>query len=95
MRIVYEPNESVVTIREQQGQNGKDVELELQFLGEHPDTEGIRQIQHDFENNRVITDASFYAYHNHLYRIIVRNDYYTDLILALMKHRLVKKAEWV
>ncbi|WP_438446772.1 hypothetical protein [Gorillibacterium sp. sgz5001074] len=95
MRLNYEADEAKVSIRELPGGTPQEIELELQFAGEHPDTSAMKRIQHDFESNRVITDASFYAYHHHRYRIIVRQDYYEDLILELLRHRLIRKAEWV
>lgn len=95
MQLAYQADESLVKITEYPGQNGMDVELEIQYVQEHPSTEAMKKLQHDFEANRVHTDVTFYAYQNHRYRIIVRNDYYADVVAALLKHRLVKKAEWI
>lgn len=55
----------------------------------------IKQVKKLFEDNEVYTDVLFYAYGNHEYRVIVRRDYYTDFVLALMKHhRLLQSVEW-
>lgn len=40
------------------------------------------------------TVVLFYAYANHEYRVIVRRDYYVDFLLEMMKHRLLRSAEW-
>lgn len=94
MTLVYQADPSIVQLKETPGEGGKDTEFDIQLLVNHPYAEALKAIQHDFESNKVHTDVSFYAYKDHHYRVIVRNDYYVDFILALMKHRLVKQAEW-
>jgi hypothetical protein len=88
----YQVNEQAAAIKE--SPNGQDIEFEIQLLAGEPYVEAMRQMQHLFESNRIYTDVSFYLYPNHLYRVIVRNDYYTDFVLAMMKHRLLRQVEW-
>lgn len=54
----------------------------------------MKKIREQFDDNRVHTDVLFYYYPNHEYRIIVRQDYYVDFVLALMKHRLLESVKW-
>lgn len=90
--LSYQVNETAAVIKE--APNEQDIEFEIQLHQEEPYAEALKQIQHLFESDRVYTDVSFYLYPNHLYRIIVRKDYYADFVLALMKHRLLRQVEW-
>ncbi len=90
--LTYRYNPDVISIRETA--NGNDVEFHIQILKEIPYLEEMKKVQKLFEDNRVYTDALFYAYENHEYRVIVRQDYYSDFILALMKHHLLQSVEW-
>jgi hypothetical protein len=71
------------------------MEFRISILQENPYLEGMKQVQRKFEDDRVYTDALFYLYPNHEYRVIVRKDYYIDFVLELMKHRLLQSVEWL
>lgn len=91
MTITYECNHEVVHIAE--SANDSDVEFDIRMIKEEYG-EQLKQIQQKFEENNVLTDVMFYPYANQRYRVIVRQDYYVDFILALMKYRLLKRVEW-
>ncbi|MGA9173746.1 MAG: hypothetical protein WBZ33_07225 [Thermoactinomyces sp.] len=91
--LAYRSNQDVMKIHEKA--NEDDIEFHIQILKEKPYVDAIKQIQKQFEDNEVCTDVLFYPYANHEYRVIVRRDYYTDFILALMKHRLIQSVEWI
>ncbi|KPC70332.1 hypothetical protein ADL26_17775 [Thermoactinomyces vulgaris] len=78
----------------QEKANGNDVEFDIRCL-DGALVEAIKRVQELFEDNDVHTDVLFYAYPNHEYRVIVRQDYYVDFILALMKHRVLQRVEWM
>jgi hypothetical protein len=89
MKLVYQWDSSAISIQE--AQNGNDVEFTLE-LHDSSLVDAMRQVQKSFDANTVITDVLFYAYHK--YRVIVRNDYYHDFILELIKFRLISRVEW-
>lgn len=92
MRLSYRYNEKAVQISETP--NEADVEFEIRALtDEH--RAAIKELQRRFEDNSVYTDVLFYAYEDHRYRIIVRQDYYVEFILGLLKYQLLDAAEWV
>ncbi|SEM93749.1 hypothetical protein [Lihuaxuella thermophila] len=90
--LTYQYNQDIIRIRETV--NKDDVEFHIQVLKEKPFVDHLKQVQNFFEDNEVYTDVLFYAYADHEYRVIVRHDYYTDFILALMKHRLLQSVKW-
>lgn len=47
-----------------------------------------------FDENDVYTDVLFYAYANHKFQVIVRQDYYNDFVIELMRHHLLQSIEW-
>ncbi|ULO08650.1 hypothetical protein H1230_07595 [Paenibacillus sp. 19GGS1-52] len=71
-----------------------DIEFEIWILAEKH-WAGIKAVQRFFEEDKVYTDVLFYAYENHHYRVIVRQDYYVAFILSLLKQHLIEAAEWV
>ncbi|MDF2815078.1 MAG: hypothetical protein K0Q81_1278 [Paenibacillus sp.] len=91
--LAYRFNKDVIQIRETG--NDSDVEFVISLLVDEPYTAAIKEVQHKFDENRIHTDVLFYAYENHQYRIIVRQDYYNDFILELLRHQLLESAEWV
>ncbi|MCQ6557080.1 hypothetical protein [Paenibacillus mendelii] len=91
MSLKYSYNEDVVKIIE--STNESDFEFDIK-LSEEEHRAGIKKLQRSFEDNKVYTDVLFYPYDQHHYRIIVRQDYYVDFILALMKHHLIERVEW-
>lgn len=91
MPIVYRYNKNVIAISETR--NEDDVEFDIRIF-EDKYWEEMKQVQRTFEGNSVHTDVLFYPYENHHFRVIVRQDYYLDFILALMKHQLLESTEW-
>jgi len=91
MELTYRYNKDVMEITE--AASDTDVEFDIRVLSEEL-WPGMKKVQRFFEDNRVYTDVLFYAYADHHYRVIVRQDYYVDFILSLLKHRLVESAEW-
>ena len=75
--------------------NGPDIEFHIHVLGDAAMHQRVRDIQHDFEHNHVITDVLFYAFKNQEYQFIVRQDFHEAFILSLMKHRLLTSVTWV
>ncbi|WP_282939145.1 hypothetical protein [Paenibacillus sp. RC67] len=74
--------------------NEGDVEFRIRVIGNESFDQEMKAVQNDFEHNEVLTDVFFYAYKDHSYQFIVRQDYYTDFILALLKHRILRSVEW-
>lgn len=91
MKLTYRFNKDDVHISETP--NDVDIEFEIRIM-EAKYWAGMKELQRTFEENRVYTDVLFYPFENHHYRVIVRQDYYIDFILGLMKHHLVESVEW-
>lgn len=89
----YTFDENVIKLSETA--NGQDIEFRIHILGDASMEQRVKDIQHDFEHNHVITDVLFYAFINHEYQFIVRQDFYEAFILSLMKHRLITSVTWV
>lgn len=89
--LKYEFDQDVIQIRETA--NEEDVEFHIHILEEQY-LKDMKEIQREFEDNRVYTDVLFYIYANHEYQVIVRKDHYTAFVLELMKHRLLRSVEW-
>jgi hypothetical protein len=91
MRLIYRYNEAVVQISETP--NEADIEFKIHTLtDEH--WAGFKELQKSFEDNEIYTDVLFYAYEDHRCTAIVRQDYYVDFILGLLKHQLLESVEW-
>lgn len=90
--IYYEYDQTKVKLEEVVGE--QDVEFTIQFLQDDYLEQSMKAIQKQFDENDIFTDAMFYTFGNHEYRVVVRKDYYVDFILSLMKYKLVKKVEW-
>ncbi|TXK85000.1 hypothetical protein [Paenibacillus sp. N3.4] len=90
--LTYTYNDKEIEISETA--NGNDVDFRIRVIGEGSLDTRIKEIQHDFNHNHVVTDVLFYAYMNHEYQFIVRQDFYADFILSLMKHRLLISVTW-
>ncbi|MNG15676.1 hypothetical protein D3C84_995210 [compost metagenome] len=91
MKLIYEWNQHVIDISETEVLN--DIEFSIKILSPSH-FEDMRSIEKIFESNHVITDVLVYTYTNHEYRVILRNEYYGDFILQLMKYGLLTKVEW-
>lgn len=94
MPLNYRIDSERVRIRETT--NDDDVEFELTFLQDEPLLSKMREVQKRFEDNDVYTDVLFYLNQDQerQYRIIVRKDFYTDFLLALLKFRILEGLEW-
>ncbi|MFD1775174.1 hypothetical protein [Paenibacillus rhizophilus] len=90
--LTYTYDQRIISIQEKA--NEADIEFQIELLGDNKLDAKLKDIQHEFEENAVLTDVLFYVYPNHKYHIIVRQDFYNDFILALMKHRLLLRVEW-
>jgi hypothetical protein len=91
--LTYRYDQDVIRISESGNEN--DIEFRIRILQENTYLDGMKLVQKEFEDNQVYTDALFYLYPNHEYRVIVRKDYYNDFVLELMKHRLLQSVEWM
>lgn len=89
----YQYDQNVIRISETANEN--DIEFRILILIEKPYLDGMKQVQKEYEDNRIHTDVLFYIYANHEYRVIVRKDHYEDFVLELMKRRLLQSVEWV
>lgn len=92
MKLHYQWDPSGIEIRE--SGNGDDTEFQIKLHREQPYEASMRLVQKYFEANEIHTDVLFYLYPDHLYRVIVRKDYYSDFLLELLKHRLLISLEW-
>lgn len=92
MKLHYQWDPSGIQMQE--NGNGDDIEFQIKLLQEQPFEASMRLVQKHFEANEIYTDVLFYLYPQHVYRIIVRKDYFNDFLLELMKHRLLLSLEW-
>lgn len=90
--LKYQYDKSILQIDERVNRN--DFEFEIHILKDDPYLENLKHVRDYFEENRVLTDALFYANAGHVYKIIVRSDYRTEFILQLMKYKLLLRVEW-
>lgn len=91
MKLTYHYSKEVIQIIETP--NETDVEFDIK-LPQEQYWAGMKELQRTFEEDEVYTDVLFYVYKDHHYRVIVRNDYYVDFILGLMKHQLLEEVKW-
>jgi hypothetical protein len=90
--LKYEYNSEIIQIKE--SVNEKDVEFQIRFTDGVKYDGVIKRIRDFFDHNDTYTDVMFNIYSNYEYQVFVRKDFYTDFILALMKHQLLEKVEW-
>jgi hypothetical protein len=90
--LTYTFDEKMIEISETA--NEQDIEFHIHVIGGEMFDKKIKQIQHDFEHNEVLTDVLFYAFKNHEYQFIVKQEFYTEFILTLMKHQLLLSVAW-
>jgi hypothetical protein len=90
--LTYTYDDKAVEIKETA--NGRDIEFRIRVIGQGNLEKHIREVEHDFEHNAFLTDVLFYAFQNREYQFIVRQDFYTDFILSLMKHQLLLSVQW-
>lgn len=92
MQLTYRFDHQRISISETV--NGSDTEFEIKIIDEETMLASLKEVQRICEDNDIYTDALFYAYEHHQYKVIVRSDYYVDFIMALMGHQLLKSVEW-
>lgn len=92
MQLTYRFDHQRITINETV--NGSDTEFEINIIDEETMLASFKEVQKKFENNDTYTDALFYAYEHHQYKVIVRGDHYVDFIMALMGRQLLLQVEW-
>lgn len=91
LRYTYDPKR--ITLTEEH--NGQDTEFYLTVRSADAAIErAVKHIRDYFERNDVLTDVLFYAHHGEGYQWIVRQDFYTEFVLALFKHRLLTAVRW-
>jgi hypothetical protein len=93
MQLTYRFDDQRITIIETE--NGSDTEFKITIIDEETMLANFKEVQKRFEHNDTYTDALFYAYEHHQYKVIVRGDHYVDFIMALMGHQLLKSVEWI
>jgi len=90
--LTYTYDSSIIEIRE--SANEQDVEFRIRALGGDAIDAAIRRVQGRFEQNDILSDVYSYVYKNHEYQFIVRQDFYVEFILALMKYQLLLRVQW-
>ncbi|WP_433945340.1 hypothetical protein [Paenibacillus sp. SN-8-1] len=89
--LTYQIDSSVLDLQE--SQDGTDIEFNIK-LHHGGAVDGLRLVQQVFDSNTDYTDALFYAYANHEYKVIVRQEHYNDFLIELFKARLLRSLEW-
>ncbi|UUZ84464.1 hypothetical protein LJK88_12755 [Paenibacillus sp. P26] len=75
--------------------NGQDMEFWLKLCRPDADVElAVKQIRSHFDDNDVMTDVLFYAHPEYEYQWIVREDFYTDFVLRLFRHKPLTSVHW-
>lgn len=82
------------TIQITETELNEDVEFQLTIHEPEVHCQNLKKVQQYFDDNKVYTDAMFYTFQDHKYKIVVRKDYYVDFVLTLMKFRLVEAVSW-
>lgn len=90
--LTYQYDPTIIQLEERS--NNEEIEIQIKLLQPEPYAKYFKQVKDFFDNNEIYTEALFYFCKNNEYRIIVRPDYYDDLILMLMRHQLLQKVEW-
>ncbi|ULL15095.1 hypothetical protein DVH26_12000 [Paenibacillus sp. H1-7] len=91
LKYIYDKERYTIT------ENRHDKDIEIRFKLNEPDdsvVQRFRLIRDYFDRNEVHTDVLYYPHRNQDYQWIIRNDYYTDFILALFKYRLLESVSW-
>ncbi len=86
----YDPNALDI----QETVNGDDTEFMIRIPDGSPHLEAFKRIMKYFEDNEEITDAFFYTYPHHEYRVIVRRDHYANFLTQMLRYRLLQSLEW-
>lgn len=92
MKIAYEYDKNVLEITEQNNVEDKEFKIKLHDKGLELN---IHEVRNFFEQNDIYTDAYFYTLADHTYQIIVKNEYYNDLVIKLFSEKLLQKINWI
>ncbi|WCN38684.1 hypothetical protein [Aneurinibacillus uraniidurans] len=76
-------------------ENGQDREFLFHFKIPGQYVHDFQKVRAHFDRDRVITDVFFYPQADQRCRVIVRNDYYIDFVLALFKYQIFSRIEWI
>jgi hypothetical protein len=90
--LTYQFDPAILQMEEHS--NNEEIEVQIKLLQPVPYAKYLKQVKDFFDRNDIYTEVLFYFCKNNEYRIIVRPDYYNDLILMLMRHQLLQKVEW-
>jgi hypothetical protein len=90
--LIYQFDPNILHMEE--SPNKEEIEIRINLLQPEPFAANLKRVKDFFDDNEYYTEVLFYFYKNNEYKIIVRNDYYVDLILMLMRHQLLQKVEW-
>ncbi|MFC4098166.1 hypothetical protein [Paenibacillus xanthanilyticus] len=90
--IRYEIDDTVIEMQE--ARDGEETEFRIRLIQADPYAARMKDIQRLFEDNDDYTDALFYVYPDHTYKIIVRAEHYADLLTALFKAKLILSLAW-
>ncbi|TYP74901.1 hypothetical protein [Paenibacillus methanolicus] len=90
--IQYRFDETVIEVQERR--DGAETEFRIRLLQAEPYAGRMKDIQRRFEDNEDYTDALFYVYPDHAYKIIVRDAHYADFLTALFKAKLILSLAW-
>ncbi|HET7521771.1 MAG TPA: hypothetical protein VFJ73_00465 [Bacillales bacterium] len=89
--LTYDYNVNRLDIREKKRDEDVEFNLAIEDLAM---IERLKAVRERFENNDVFTDVMIYPHKDHVYQIIVREDYYIDFILELFKQKVLKSVSW-
>ncbi|MNH94475.1 hypothetical protein D3C73_470960 [compost metagenome] len=89
--LTYQIDSSVLDLTE--SQDGTDIEFYIK-LHDEDCLDQLRLVQQVFDDNTDYMDVLFYAYANHEYKVIVRQEHYNDFVIELFKARLLRSLEW-
>lgn len=90
--LIYQFDPAIIQMKEIP--NNEEIEIQIKLLEVEPYATYLKQVRDFFDENDRYTEVLFYFCKNNECRIIVKPDYYDDLILMLMRHQLLQKVEW-
>lgn len=90
--INYRFDETIIDVQETRV--GAETEFRIRLLQSNPYAERLKEVQRLFDDNEDYTDVLFYAYTDHTYKIIVRDEHVADFLAALFKARLIQSLAW-
>jgi len=91
MKAAYKYDEELLELRETA--NEEDIEFSITLLNSELKKRMIK-VREFFEENKVLTDIHYYIHPNNRYQVIVRKDFYNELIIQLFRQQLLKEITW-